>query len=238
MLIALVVLVIGILGIFALVPTAVRSASSTVDELHASQQARSIVEALRLGARDLSHEVWRDTGTGRSLQHAFFFFPHPAALPPGTPSPTVYLPDGRVDPAVFDHRACILLPHGVDKTFVYPRALPYPGGGGIAGENGRGDALQARDDLAPPPGEPLVRRTYGNASFAADGSPLPGYSFAVVISRARVEGASVDGLYRVSVMLYHGFTDFDPTSGTEEKRPVAVYTTELMVGPAAGSGGS
>lgn len=236
-LIALVVLVIGILGIFALVPTAVRSAASTVDELHASQQARSIVEALRLGARDLSHEVWRDTGTGRELVHAFFWFPHPAALPAGQPPPPVLLADGTVDPAVFDHPACILLPHGVDRTFVYPRAAA-PGGAGVAVENGRGDARAARDDLAPGPGEPLVRRVYGGAGFAPDGTPLPGYSFALMLSRARVDGASTDGLYRVSVLLYHGFTPYDPAAPTEEKKPIAVYTTELIVGPTAARSGS
>lgn len=224
-LIALVVLVVGILGIFALVPTSVRTASDTVDDLIASQQVQSIVAALRLGARDLRHEAWTGVGPARTLTHAFFFFPHPAALPPGQSPPAVYRADGTVDPAVFDHPACVLLPHGVDHVFVYPRRAP------IADENGRGDASAARDDFARPPGEPLVRQVYGGPAFAADGSPLPGYAFALLLQRAQVDGRAVDGLYRVTVLLYHGFAPWDPTSPTEEPKPVATYTTELMVGP-------
>lgn len=224
-LIALVVLVVGILGIFALVPTSVRSASDTVDDLVASQQVQSIVAALRLGARDLRHEVWTGVAPSRTLTHAFFFFPHPAALPVGQSPPAVYRADGSVDPAVFDHPACILLPHGVEHVFVYPRRAP------IAVENGRGTAADARDDMDRLAGEPLVRSVYGNPGFAADGSPLPGYAFALLLQRTRVDGASVDGLYRVTVLLYHGFNAWDPASPAAEPKPVATYTTELMVGP-------
>lgn len=224
-LIALVVLVVGVLGIFAIVPTSVRSASDTVDDLVASQQVQSIVAALRLGARDLRHEVWTGVAPARTLSHAFFFFPHPAALPAGQSPPAVYRADGTVDPAVFDHPACVLLPHGVDHVFVYPRRAP------IAAENGRGAAAAARDDLDRPADQPLVRQVYGDAGFAADGSPLPGYAFALRLERARVGGRPVDGLYRVTVLLYHGFVPWDPASPAEEARPVAMYTTELMVGP-------
>ena len=224
-LVALVVLVVGILGIFALVPTSVRSASDTVDDLVASQQVQSIVAALRLGARELRHEVWTGVAPARTLTHAFFFFPHPAALPAGQSPPAVYRADGTVDPAVFDHPACVLLPHGVEHVFVYPRCAP------IGTENGQGNALVARDDFSRPAGEPLVRQVYGNAGFAADGSPLPGYAFALLLQRTRIDGRSVDGLYRVTVLLYHGFVPWDPASPAQEAQPVATYTTELMVGP-------
>ncbi len=220
-LIALVVLVVGILGIFALVPTSVRTAGASVDDLAASQEVHSIVAALRLGARDLSHEVWTGAPPARRLQHAFFLLPHPAAIAPGETPPVVLRPDGTVDPAIFDHPACILLPHGTAATFVYPRAAA-PGGQGIARENGDGAAAAARDDLARPAGEPLVRRTY---PIDAD------RSFALVIERAAVDGQRVDGLYRVTVLLYRGFVPWDPASPTDEARPVASYTTELMVGP-------
>lgn len=226
-LIALVVLVIGILGILALVPTAVRTAGDAVDDLVAAQQAHSIVAALRLGARDLYHEAWVDAPGGRRLAHAFFLFPHPAALPPGEAPPPARRPDGAVDPSIFDHPACVLLPHGVDASFVYPRGAP------VAAENGAGDAALARDDMARAPGEPLVRRVYGGAAAAADGTALPGYAFALLVQRASVDGARVDGLYRVTVLLYHGFTPWDPASPAEEPRPIATYTTELMVGPVA-----
>ncbi|MCO5171276.1 MAG: prepilin-type N-terminal cleavage/methylation domain-containing protein [Planctomycetes bacterium] len=224
-LIALVVLVVGILGILALVPTAVRTAGDAVDDLVAAQQAHSVVAALRLGARDLYHEAWVDTPDGRRLAHAFFLFPHPAATPPGQPPPAARRPDGAIDPAIFDHPACILLPHGTDASFVYPRATP------IAAENGQGDAAAARDDMARAPGEPLVRRAYGGPAAAADGTPLPGYAFALLVQRASVDGARVDGLYRVTVLLYHGFGAWDPASPTDEPAPMAMYTTELMVGP-------
>jgi prepilin-type N-terminal cleavage/methylation domain-containing protein len=223
-LIALVVLVIGILGVFALVPTSVKSAASTVDDLHLAQQAESIVAALRLAARERAYEVWEGVAPDRRLKCAFLVLPHPAAVPLGQPSPRALLPDGRVDPTIFDHPACILLPHGAESTFVYPRV-------NAAAENALGDAATARDDLARAAGEPLVRRVYGNQLLAADGTPLPGYGFALVVQRAAVDGVSVDGLYRVTVLLYHGFIPYDPASPAEETKPAATYTTELMVGP-------
>lgn len=220
-LIALVVLVVGILGIFALVPTSTRSAADSVDDLAASQEVHSVLAALRLAAREHHHEVWTGAPPARRLQHAFLLFPHPAALPPGQSPPTPLRADGSADPAVFDHPACLLLPHGVDKAFVYPRAAA-PAGQGIARENGLGDAAAARDDLARPPGEPLVRRTFAGEDDR---------SFALLIERAVVDGQRVDGLYRVTVLLYRGFEPWDPASPTDEARPVATYTTELMVGP-------
>lgn len=222
-LIALVVLVIGVLGVFALVPASVRSAADTVDDLHLAQQAESIIASLRLGARERAYEVWQP-GPPRRLASAFLLLPHPAAVPMGQPSPRALLPDGTADPAIFDHPACLLLPHGSDATFVYPRV-------DAASENGRGDVAAARDDLRRPAGEPLVRRVYGNQPFAADGTPLPGYGFALMVQRASTGGAPVDGLYRVTVLLYHGFIAWDPANPAQESKPVATYTTELMVGP-------
>jgi type II secretory pathway pseudopilin PulG len=236
-LIALVVLVIGILGVLALIPAAVQTAGDTVDQLTLAEHAESVIASVRLGARDHTYEVWATdpVSGGRVLKHAFVLLPHPAALPVGQPVPVALRPDGTADPAVFDHRACILLPTGSDKTFVYPRAGASEGGAGVSVENGAGDVLAARDDMARPAGEPLVRAVYGDQQVAADGRPLPGYSFALVIQRARVDGTRRDGLYTVTVLLFKAFRPW--TQGAEPSSPVAVYTTELMVGPMTIPGG-
>jgi type II secretory pathway pseudopilin PulG len=237
-LIALVVLVVGILGVLALVPASVQTAGETVDQLTLAEHAESIVATLRLAAREHAHEVWQVTDPvsgARTLRHAFLLFPHPAALPLGRAVPAALRPDGTADPAVFDDRACILLPVRSDKTFVYPRASVAEGGAGVAVENGLGDVTAARDDMARPAGEPLVRAVYGNQTVAADGKPLPGYSFALVVQRARVDGARRDGLYSVTVLLFKGFRPWGPD--VAESAPVAIYTTELMAGPMTIPGG-
>jgi type II secretory pathway pseudopilin PulG len=228
-LIALVVLVLGILGVAAIIPQSVRTAGDTVDALALSDQARSVVAALKLGARERCHEVWTGAGPTRRLVHAFLVLPHPDA---GSPPAVTVRADGSVDPAIFGHEACILLPtglpSGVDKQFVYPRSTR---GAGIAAENGGGDPATARDDGARPAGEPLVRAVYGGQATGPDGRPLPGHGFAFLLQRARPGGVPRDGLYQVTIHLFKGFEPWEPTGGAESKAPVAIYTTELMAGP-------
>lgn len=228
-LIALVVLVLGILGVAAIIPQSVRTAGDTVDALALSDQARSVVAALKLGARERCHEVWTGSGPTRRLAHAFIVLPHPDVA---TAPAVVVRADGSVDPAIFGHEACILLPvglpSGMDKQFVYPRSTR---GSGIAAENGGGSVAAARDDAARPAGEPLVRAVYGGRQTGPDGRPLPGYGFAFTIQRARPGGIPKDGLYLVTIHLFKGFEPWEPAGGAAEKAPVAVYTTELMAGP-------
>lgn len=87
------VLVVGVLGVFALVPTSVQTAGETVDQLTLAERAESILQPVRLGARD-AREVWGpDPVTGRrARRHAFILLPLPAALPVVQPLPVETAP--------------------------------------------------------------------------------------------------------------------------------------------------
>lgn len=230
-LIAIIVLAVGVVGVIALVPTAVKTATTTSDSLAASEHARSVVEALRLAARDHYHEVWGPdaAGTGREVKSAFLLLPHPAALGGGG-LPQAFDSSKNLDPKVFEHRACILLPHqdGNEKIFVYPRV---GSGSEVAGENGQGNALNALDDFSDRPGEPEVRATYVLERPAGEVVAAP-YSFALAVRRAKVGGVAQSGLYLVRVSIYKGHVAFDKSKQDRDATPpVSVFHTELMVGP-------
>ena len=85
------------------------------------------------------------------------------------------------------------------------------------------------------PDEWLVRDTFRLEAPA--GTLIPPYSFAFAVQRAKVDGVARDGLYLVTVFLFKGFLPYDPASPAQEPAPVAVYTTELMAGPASTGAG-
>lgn len=226
-LIALVVLGLGVIGILSIVPTGVRSAAAAADSMAADELAASVVAALRLAAAERTHVAWEEVDGARQVQRAFLLLPLPeayldeAGVPRGLPTPD--------DPAVFGSRACLLLPFGSERVFVYPRrGEPEQ----VARENGQGDPARARDDGQRINGEPLVRRVYGGRSYTGpDGKLKRGLGYALSIQRAEVGGRPRDGLYSVTIYVYRGFEPWEPGSPAEEAEPLAIYTTELMAGP-------
>ncbi len=134
LLIAVVILVIGILGILALFPTAMRAAQDTVEDSYAGEIARSVADALSVGLRENSFTLSDTRPTARPW--TYFIFEHDGVHDAMVPTPQVYA-------NAWDKDWCILLPQGEGSSpgpnepfFMYPscpdRAFDGIGAGGGA----------------------------------------------------------------------------------------------------------
>lgn len=149
-LIAMVILMVGLLGILAVFPTAMRSATRAVEDTYCAAISQSVVDAIRMGLRSMHAHF----GDGR----AFFIFDHDGVLYDGRPltNPQDWQSDLEKDrqssmlsspghggsfdmekPAslmtIQSRSYCILLPDpkmdgteggGRGRAFLYPRATP------------------------------------------------------------------------------------------------------------------
>lgn len=206
LLVATFVLCVGILGVLAALPTVAAGSNRVESTLEGSDAARAIADALREGARGSTHVVWEVAPDGRRTPRSVYL------LLPYAPAGA----GGAAEPGVFGERCCLLLPHGTDKVFTYPRAGDAAE---IARKNGGGDAGAAVEAVEP-------EDVFALAPDA--GEEARGTSFAIRVQRARVAGQPRDGLYRFAVHVYRGQT---PGELPLPAKQVATLATELFVGP-------
>lgn len=133
-LIAIVVLVLGIMGIIALFPTAIDSGNRTVEDSYAAAITQSVVDAVTVGLRESRYQY-----TAGSTVYTYFVFNHDGVIDQ-VPSPTVAA-DYADATKPWQKDWCILLPVSKVATanlaadqepvFMYPTprnttATPYP----------------------------------------------------------------------------------------------------------------
>lgn len=106
-LIAIVVLVVGITGIVALFPTAIKSGNQTVVDSYASLITQSVVDAINVGMREARYQYTANVGAGAE-NWEYFIFDHDGIqddLNQAGVVPENYL-------TVYNKDFCILLPRG------------------------------------------------------------------------------------------------------------------------------
>lgn len=133
-LIAIVVLVLGIMGIIALFPTAIESGNKTIEDSYASAITQSVVDALTVGLRESRYQ-YRGSGTNAKT-YTYFVFNHdgvvdkPPMQNPTQVEPRAYPDYGGLDGAVVGG------PHQIwrrDWCIVLPECTvnPEPAGGNV-----------------------------------------------------------------------------------------------------------
>ena len=122
-LIAIVVLVLGIVGIISLFPTAIESGNKTVEDSYAAAITQSVVDAITVGIRE-SRYTYQPPGS--PLSWTYFLFNHDGVVDAPPIQPEDY--DNAQD-SLWLRDYCILLPKGVNPnndryefeyTFIYP----------------------------------------------------------------------------------------------------------------------
>lgn len=118
-LIAIVVLVLGIVGIIALFPTAIDSGNKTIEDSYAAAITQSVVDAITVGLRE-SRYTYRPSS---NVSWTYFVFNHDGVIdpPPSKPedftasqSPYAYTaPPGVTADKMWDKDYCIVLPQAV-----------------------------------------------------------------------------------------------------------------------------
>lgn len=87
-LIAIVVLVLGIMGIIALFPTAIESGNKTVEDSYASAITQSVVDAITVGLRESRYQTIT-TGATPGFNYTYFVFNHDGVVDPPPTQPEV-----------------------------------------------------------------------------------------------------------------------------------------------------
>jgi prepilin-type N-terminal cleavage/methylation domain-containing protein len=136
-LIAMVILMVGLIGILAVFPTALKAANMAVQDTYAAAISRSVIDAIHLGLR-ASHARF-DDGT------SYFIFDHDGTTDPNDPDGLTQLERDRKNgmfndfdlavesnlQKIVDREYCILLPManevdgaGRPKAYFFPRQRP------------------------------------------------------------------------------------------------------------------
>lgn len=248
-LIAMVVLMVGLCGIMAVFPHALKSANTTVEKSYAAAISQSVVDAIQLGLREMStpYEDWQafvfdhdgceDLDSDRD---AFLRDLNLADLKSHT---------GEITPqfrTLLRKDYCILLPQAtetetlggstVGRVYVYPRESP-------ADNEARKAA--SRD---PNTREILYKKVYKLGKALAESQaqdevtrelersdPFQQYSFAFTIRVTKGPSAAnptpdrsqqqiVPGLYEVVVSV---FRNFDPDPQSRYNKPIERFTTYI-----------
>ena len=250
--IATAILTLGLVGILALFPVAIRTGKQVVETSTAVVVAESVAEAIREGLHNSLRYVTRGNAT-----HTYFVFKHDGVTDPipgrremERPDKDYYILLPRYRPGregTFNNRDYSLR---VAKTFVYPET--------DANANGNGDAFIADDDgddqrTELSSGENVagirVEKTYRLGSLFPDTNALPSekvlddqridelkqYSFAFAI-RASYWDANLslteppfqpgNRLYNVKVMVFRGFPE---QVSTDVKAPEPVFEFDFEV---------
>jgi type II secretory pathway pseudopilin PulG len=108
-LIAIVVLVLGIMGIIALFPTAIESGNKTVEDSYAAAITQSVVDSITVGLRESRYQTSSSTHTP-GFSYTYFVFNHDGVI---DPAPTVVAEvEDYTNPTSKPWRAdwCIVLP--------------------------------------------------------------------------------------------------------------------------------
>ncbi|RME03004.1 MAG: hypothetical protein D6805_08085 [Planctomycetota bacterium] len=114
-LIAIVILVVGILGIMAIFPKAIDTASKSVEETYAGIIAQSVIDSVKLGIRETKV-------TKAGTDTAYFILQHE-----GVPDlDTLKNKDYTQENVVAGLKCTILMPVGTNKGFLYPKTLKTP----------------------------------------------------------------------------------------------------------------
>lgn len=80
-LIAIVVLVLGIMGIIALFPTAIESGNKTVEDSYAAAITQSVVDSITVGLRESRYQTSSSTATP-GFSYTYFVFNHDGVIDP------------------------------------------------------------------------------------------------------------------------------------------------------------
>lgn len=253
-LIAIVILVVGLVGIMALFPAAIQSGNRTVEDSYAASIAQSVLDAINVGIRENRYD--RDWGSGPVH---FFIFQHDGipiqdftdlAQPGGSGS---YLQDLNVEAnarqaAGSDHRFLILLPTnetdtGTTFTFIYPKDdigsdIRNPA------SNGLNDTTRDNPSCTVCANE-HVREIYRLGTQNAFETDLPApagddpyeqYGFTIKIRRAKIDAnddGRIDGsdpysnnLFEVIIQVYRNFSE---APGSRYHQPIREFVTYVSM---------
>jgi len=201
-LLTLVVLAIGLLGVISLLPPALTTADHVARSHEVCHQARVLQDALQAAALDPRVRL----DAGGEVESLCLVLRHPAAE-----DELAFAADEQL----FGSRACLLLPHGVDKVFSYPRGEVAAE---IARANGQGTVALARDDRA----LSAEARSAGSSYSLPRADRAARVSFKLELQRAWVAGAARDDLYHVSLRFF-------VESADGERQPLQEFSSELYV---------
>lgn len=249
--IAAAILTLGLVGILALFPVAIRAGRQVVEDSNAVVIAQSVAESIREGIRNRKRSELRN-----GVIHTYFVFQHDGVMNPIPVDPSLEKPH---------HDYYILLPRypqnrsyrspevalQAAKVFVYPEIEldKQP--------NGRGDAFLADDDGDDDGDRDLstlrVEKTYRLGTLFPDENAdssnarvlqdqqievLRQYSYAFAIHASYFDADLREGsgfepansLYHVRVMVFRGF-EYDPetTSGMDPPEPVYELDFEVSL---------
>jgi hypothetical protein len=244
-LIAMVVLMVGLLGILAVFPTAMRSAARAVEDTYCAAISQSVVDAIHMGLRSMHARF--DDGT------AYFVFDHDGVLNldqdrKGTMLSSFDLSKEGSLNIIEARDYCVLLPDpskdGMDaggrgKAFLYPRQNPQDNKA----------RLTLQKVMGPSGDKPKVQKVYQLGQYfglEADESqiskdlekkdPYPQYGFAFTIRPTKApdpqqpavaaSAAIVPGLFEVVVMVYRNFQPDPRSRFNDPVREFITYVSE------------
>ncbi len=248
-LIALVILMVGLIGILAVFPAAIQSANKTVEDTYAASIAQSVGDAIRMGLEDTPIRNASGETIGFILYHDGERWNGSTWLdgerPLDADRRSGFLRDA-LDPAKAGQLQAkpyaVFLPLPGERTgFVYPReSLPQDNASRKAKRTVRAtrfDKGRARQvDVVEVKTVYRLGRTFGTAPGAGEEEgrdPYPQYSFSFTIEPATGPDPAnpsvkqvIPGLYLIVIKVYR---NFDPNPDAKRNEPVREFVTNLAV---------
>jgi type II secretory pathway pseudopilin PulG len=233
-LIALVILMVGLIGILAVFPNAIQSANKTVEDTYAASIAQSVFDAIQMGLRETPI---RDT-TGKTV--GFIFYHDGVEVELEADRASGFL-DGALQPGqdaqLNPKKYAIFFPRTTETAgFIFPRENPAIDNPGrrqirmtratVQGRSVNKVEVKAVYTL----GTKMKSAPNRNESDLRD--PYPQYSYAFTLEPATAPNPAggapvvVDGLFRLVIRVYR---NFDSNPNGRRYDPVREFVTNLAI---------
>ena len=240
-LISMVILMVGLLGILAVFPTAMRAAARAVEDTYCASIAQSVIDAIHLGMRTAHARYDED--------RAFILLDHDGVVDLETDRDGLLASVDLEKPASWDQLLgrdyCIRLPSHTElaaanrgKAYLFPRERPQDNAAGkgvvmVRGPNGDKPEIKKVYELGKKLGTDMSKTEQTREIERRDPYPQYGFAFTVRRTKAPTPEAPEPNLSAVAprkdVMLYEivvlVFRNFRPEPMSKYNDPVREFVT-------------